>query len=142
MALSPAEPLQKAVYKALSEHEGVKAAFGTAPPRIYDEVPTAPAFPYIYIGDDQIIADNSCEAEFECFVNVHVYSRKPGRGKMEAKEIGARVTDALGGELTVAGFRHIHDDNDPPLDGERYFYEPDQKTAHGVLTFKILIGQA
>lgn len=141
MTKAPGEPLQKAVFSALLASADVVTAFGAAPPRVYDEVPDQ-RFPYIVIGDDQILDDGHCEAAFEAICTIHVFSRKPGEGKTEAKDIGDAVVSALNVQLSIGGFVCVHDDADPPFQSAQYFYEPDGKTAHGVLVFRYLIDQA
>lgn len=129
----PALPLQKAVFDALAGAAGVKARCGD-PARVYDWPPMTPRFPYITIGEDQIIDDGTtCGEGFECFVTVHVWSRE--KGKPEAKAIGAAVRAALNVALPVAGFTVVEFEQRDA----RYLRDPDGVTEHGVLVFRYLI---
>lgn len=128
--------IQKAVYATLAANAGVKALIGD-PARVYDRVPDNFAFPYVTIGDDQIIDDsNSCADAFEVFCSVHVWSRAVGR--IEAKTIGAAVREALDSQLSITGFTVAEWRAQPA----RYFVEPDGLTTHGVLVFRYLIDAA
>jgi hypothetical protein len=140
----PALPLQAAIFAALRASAALKTICGD-PVRVYDTVPPAavgatprePTFPYLTIGDDQILDDStSCEEAFECFVTVHGWSR--ARGKPELKRAMAAVRDALNVTLTVDGFVVVvaeHRDT-------RYSRDPDGITEHAVASFRYLIDPA
>lgn len=136
----PAAQLQRAVFAALTADAAVVAAMnGTA--RIYDRVPpaadgakNAPTFPYVTIGEDQIVDDgNSCGDAWEAFATVHIWSRDVG--KAAPKILAAAIRGALDAPLTLTGFTIIvHEFADA-----RFIREPDGVTEHGVLTFRYLI---
>lgn len=147
MTRGPAEALQKAIFAALIADTNVVAAFGDKPPQVFDEVPASdrngPRFPYIVIGEDQVLDDSDCGAAFECFSTIHVYSRNRGSGKLEAKAIGDAISAAIGDAsgLGVTGFVPVTSEFEPAFQDSRYFYETDGLTAHGVLLFRILLDQ-
>lgn len=145
MAKAIADALQRAVVATLKADARVLVALGG--PRIYDRPPNShvvagrhidgPPFPYVTIGDDDIIDDsNTCERAYEAYVTVHVWSREVGR--REAKRIGDAVARALNSELTLSGFVCIHHE----FRSARYFPDPDGLTTHGVLTARYLIDPA
>lgn len=142
MISGPAVVLQHAIYRALHNSIDVSNAFGGGP-RIYDEVPSSPVFPYVVIGDDQVLDDSHCETAFEVHSTIHVFSRKPGAGITEAKTIGDALIATLGdGEIDVDGFISRTSDIESALTNTSYFYEPDRLTAHGVLVFRFLLDQS
>lgn len=151
MAGFPAEAIQRAVYKLLSEDAGVLALVPPpnerAPPRIYDEVPPGVVFPYIVLGDDQLIDDSACGAAWEVVSTIHVFSRPSDasvKGKRQAKQIADAVVAALGpATLDLNGFVHqTSADFETNFRDGRVFYEPDRLTAHAVIVFGFLIDQA
>lgn len=141
MIASPAGAVQRAIFAVLSNSTEVIAAFGGAGPRIYDQVPTSPNFPYVVIGDDQVSDDSHAETAFEVHATVHVFARD--KGVTQAKEIGDAIFAALGsGDITLVGFVSKTAEIESALTNSTYFYEPDRLTAHGVLVFRYLLDQA
>lgn len=107
---------------------------------VRDLVPDDVSFPYIELGDGQIVPDpaDGFERSVTAYLTLHVYSRKPGRP--EARLICGAIVDTLaaasldlGADLTLVQLTH---------EGTRYLVEPDGKTNHGVLTFHALIDPA
>lgn len=126
--------LQKAVYAALAGNSPAIAGG-----RVYDQVPRDPTFPYVTIGDEQLIDDsNSCSDAVEAYADVHIWSRPAGGSKLEAKDLAADVIERLATQITVIGFAN----NLGLLETQRAFRDPDGKTEHVVLTFKYLIAEA
>lgn len=132
----PGDAIQKAIYSSLTGHAPLVAALGAA--RVYDRVPDAPVFPYITIGDEQIIDDgNSCDTHrFDVFFDVHVWTRNVGQP--QSKTIAATVYEAILAGLTIAGWRVVI----LSFETERHFRDSDGLGSHGVLTFKINIETA
>lgn len=120
--------LQKAIYAALVAGPGVAGG------RIYDRVPEKPVFPYVTIGDDQVLDDgNTCEDGWEVASNVHVWSRPAEGSKVEVKDLAAAIVPRLAvTTLDVSGFRLIA----AQLETSRVFRDPDGITEHAVLTFR------
>lgn len=138
--------LQRAVFAALRGSSDLQTL---CEGRVFDAVPQPYAeeteaqylkrirFPYITIGDDQIIDDgNSCAPAWECFVNVHVWSREVGRP--QAKAVGAAVMEALDVALTIDGFVV----KDHQFRDAQYPRDTDGVTTHGILQFRYLIDEA
>lgn len=124
--------LQQAIYAAL-------VAGSIAGGRIYDRVPASAAFPYVTIGDEQVIDDGSaCMDEWEVISDVHVWSRPAIGSKLEAKALIAQIVPLLATTLTVAGFRTVVGD----LQSSRIFRDPDGLTEHGALSFRYMIDPA
>lgn len=141
----PAAPLQKAIFSTLRDDATVIAALnGEA--RIYDRVPplastaaakNGAAFPYVTVGDDQIVDDSTtCGEAYELFATVHIWSRDVG--KVASKLLASAIRAALDAPLVIEGFDVIvHEFSDA-----RFFREPDGLTEHGVLTFRYLVDPA
>lgn len=134
----PSFEMQKAVYAALSGSSALLALLG-GQTRIYDKVVANPVYPFLRIGDDQSIDDaNSCGDAWEVVTTIHVFSRAAAP-RTEVKQIGNQVVAALlpngpsptGFICTEAQFRDF-----------RTFFEADQATAHGVMTFRFLVDPA
>lgn len=138
----PAAPLQRAIFQTLRDDAAVIAALnGEA--RIYDRVPpqasptgakSGATFPYVTIGDDQIVDDSTdCGEAYELFATVHVWSRDVG--KAAPKILAAAIRAALDAEIAIEGFVVVvHEFQDA-----RFFREPDGLTEHGVLSFRYLV---
>ncbi|MEF2550001.1 DUF3168 domain-containing protein [Aurantimonas sp. A2-1-M11] len=119
--------IQGAVYAALT-------AADVAGDRVYDRPPASPVFPYVVIGDEQVIdTSGTCGEAFDVFVDVHVWSR--ASSSAEAKTIGAQVAGTLATELTIADFRVVIG----ALETARYLKDPDGITTHGVITFRYAV---
>lgn len=135
MAVDPGDALQRAVVRTLTQDQALTAAF-EAPPRVYDRVPSKYVLPYITLGDIQILDDSHCEAAWEAFVTVHVWSDKVG--KPEAQRLGALIGAALSAEIAIDDFVCVLAE----FREKRVFSEPDGLTVHGVVTTRYLIDQA
>jgi hypothetical protein len=129
------EQLQGAIYTALHEAQVCGG-------RIYDGVPEKPAFPYITIGDSQVIDDGGgdpqCTGGWEIFEDIHIWSRHPERSKRELKQISAQVASVLLDVATVEDFRVVV----RQVQAFRAFRDPDGITEHGVLTMRFLLDPA
>lgn len=120
--------VQRAVYLALV---GAQVADG----RIYDRPPEEPKFPYITIGDDQVIDDgNTCGAGWEIYADIHIWSRPREGSKAEAKELGKRVCVAILAIEKIEGQDLIS----VSVDTSRTERDADGKTEHSLITFRFL----
>lgn len=129
----PAHALQAGVVAALKAHAPLTALVGA---RIYDRIPAGPVFPYLTIGEDQILDDGTtCDEAWECFVTVHGWSRTVG--KVELKLVMAAAMAALG---TVEASGFIVTERQPRE--VRYLRDPDGLTEHAVATYRYLIDPA
>jgi hypothetical protein len=119
------------------------AALDGAPPlaggRIYDRVPADPTFPYITIGDEQVVDDgNSCEDGWEVFADIHIWSRPATGSKVEVKDLVAAVVARLNTPLSVADLIVVIAE----LQNARTMRDPDGITEHAVLTFRYVLQPA
>lgn len=130
----PGLEIQKALVTALKATGGV----GTGD-RVYDRVPAVPVFPYIRVGDDQVIGDDldGCEDLSEVFCRIHVWSRAVG--KPEAKTIAGAVRTRLkSAALTLTGFTV----DLAEFVQAQHLDDPDGLTTHSVVEFRFLITHA
>lgn len=121
----PSYAIQKAIVAAL--RVGVISD-------VYDIPPQRDPFPRITIGEGQVLGNFAdCYSGSECFIQIDVWSRKPGFG--EAKTLANQV-------------RGILDDKTLALDGHTMEFmrfessqilrDPDGLTSHIAMTFRIL----
>lgn len=124
----PSDALQAALVTAL---KAAQIAAG----RIYDTVPTNPVFPYVQIGDDQVIGDDVECAEISAITTrIHVWSR--AIGFPECKEICGAVRSALRATpLVLAGFTVA----ETRFEQTQYLRDPDGLTRHGVIEFTVTV---
>lgn len=133
----PSLSLQGALVATLKADPAVNALLAG---RIYDRVPTPPTFPYVTLGDDQIIGDGAdcLNGSVEIFAILHVFSRAVG--KPEAKRISGAIVAAVNGTAL-----NLHPDyvlNLIQHDSTRHLDDPDGLTSHSVVTFHALIDEA
>lgn len=106
--------------------------------RVYDRPPQSVTFPYVHVGEVQVIDDEAEGIESaEVFVTLHSWSRQDSYGgKPEAMAIQAAVRAALhSADLALVGGSLIeirHRDS-------RAFVEGDGVTVHGVCTYRALV---
>lgn len=136
MTTEPSLELQGAIVTALKANAAVDALIGD---RIYDEPPAAPTFPYVTVGDDQVLqAHAHCiEGSTEIFSTLHAWSRSGG--KVQAKKIAGAVVVALNfAELTLNnGYRLVLLEHD----STQYLIDPDGLTAHAVIVFHAFVDE-
>ena len=133
---SPAGPFKAAQETALRASAGLMSAMGLGTARIYTEAPPNAVMPYVVIGEDQILLDQSsdCADEAEIISTVHVWSRVSPLDKgVQARAMGSAIIDD-GLALTIAGWDVVESD----LQSETYVTDPDQST-HGVLVLRYLL---
>lgn len=127
MKYDPSLELQKGIVDVLVP--------AIAPYKVYDNVPGTAQFPYVTIGQDQLLDNRAeCIDAVEAFANIHIWSRKPG--KVEVKEITKKVILALYTEISLQnGFKVV----DVSVDGLTHLSDPDGMTSHSVVTMRYLI---
>ena len=137
----PSLALQAAIVATLKADGALALLIGE---RVYDRVPppvalaTAPTFPYVTVGDDQVSgAHAEClEGSTEVFATLHAWSRAVGKG--EAKRIAGAVVRALNyADLTLENYRLVLIEHD----STRHLDDPDGLTSHSVVTFHALIDE-
>lgn len=99
--------------------------------RVYDEVPVGADFPYVTLGDCQVLPDKAeCIDGVEVYPQVDVWSREIGYG--ETKRIAKRILELLDDvPLTVAGFDAVVFE----IQSVNYLRDPDGLTRHAAMTF-------
>lgn len=127
----PGLELQGAIVAALKAAEVCSA-------RVYDRVPAAVQFPYVTIGEVQVIDDEAeCIEAVEVFVTIHTWSRAVG--KPEASAINAQIRAALhNANLPLSTWRLL----EIRQRDARTFTDGDGITTHGISVFRALIDPA
>lgn len=138
----PALALQTAVELALRASAALAAAMGGTV-RLYPLAPPDNApFPYVVIGEDQILDDETaCLASSEAYTTVHCWARDVdavSASRAQAKAMAGAVRAALNTALTLEGFSVV----DHRFEEARHLTDPDRRTAHAVVTHRFLIDPA
>ncbi len=128
----PSLPLQSSLIAVLRANAPVAALVGA---RVYDSVPPTPTFPYVALGDVQVIPDKAdCIDGVEVFAQIDGWSRAVGYP--EVKRIGAAIVAALDDQpVTVTGYDVVVFE----IENIQYLRDPDGLTRHGALTFRALL---
>jgi hypothetical protein len=124
--------LQQAVFSRLKADPMLNSLVAG---RVYDQPPTAPAYPYVSIGPDTVTpARADCYDGSDVTFQVDAWSRAVGFP--EVKRIGAAVRAALTAvpEWTLSTHRVV----DVALVDARTFRDPDGLTSHTALNFRAL----
>jgi len=122
--------VQKAIYDALMADPAVAGG------NIFDSVPDSNPFPRLTIGDEQVVGDgNSCGDGWEVFVDLHVWSRKPGFP--EAKGLAATAVERVTAISSIVGFSLLMVE----LQDQRSMRDPDGLSTHVVCSFRFVIDQ-
>jgi hypothetical protein len=126
-SVDPSLALQGAIVNAL-------VAANVAGGRILDQPPIDAVYPYVTIGEGQVLADLAdCYDGSECFLDIHVWSRAVGYP--ETKRIADQVRGVLhDADLVLDGHSlellHFQD--------ARTLRDPDGLTSHVAMTFRAL----
>lgn len=131
----PSYAIQAAVYAKLAASTDLQALIGN-PVRVYDKVVAAPTYPFVRIGDDQMVGNgNGCFDAWDGYVTVHIFSQHTQAPRPEVKAIMREVARAIGDNdslIAPAGFIVT----EVQLEQSRtYFEDKDGVTCHGVMTF-------
>jgi hypothetical protein len=125
--------VQKAVFAALTVTPALAGG------RVYDQVPEGAIFPYLSIGDEQVIDDSTtCQDGWEVYPDVHCWSRPETGSKVEVKTLAASVVARVTSISTVSGFSLVSITHETT----RVFRDPDGLTEHAVCSFRALIDPA
>lgn len=124
----PSLELQAALVAALKANGALPLVVGG---RVYDQAPTTPTFPYITLGDCQVLPDKAeCIDGVEVYPQIDIWSRAVGYP--ETKTIASAVLAALDDQdLTVAGFNVVVFQ----VQSVNYLRDPDGLTRHAAITF-------
>ena len=128
----PSLELLAAIVGKLKNDSGVQAIVAD---RVYTEVPSNPTFPYISIGDNQVLPDKAdCIDGTEIFWQLDGWSRS--HTGPEDKQISKAVVAAVDDQaLTVSGYSAIVVE----LNRVDYLRDPDGITRHVAINFRFLI---
>lgn len=128
----PSLELQAAIVGILKSNSGVQAVVGQ---RVYDEVPNNPTFPYISLGDNQVLPDKAdCIDGTEIFWQIDGWARDPTFPV--TKRISKAVVAALDDQaVTVDGYSVVVCE----LNTTNYLRDPDGITRHVAISFRFLI---
>ena len=99
--------------------------------RIYDQAPPVPTFPYVTLGDCQVLPDkSSCIDGVEVYPQIDVWSRAVGypEAKTIAKEILAALDEV---DFEVSGYNLVLFQ----VQDVQYMRDPDGLTRHAAITF-------
>jgi hypothetical protein len=128
----PALPMLAAAVAALKAEPSLAAIISD---RVFDRPPQRVIFPYIQIGNIQVIADDAeCIDGFEVYIDVHGWSRT--YGTPETRRICSAVHTALheaAMSITPFSLVEIRHESTRVLD------DPDGETSHGIVTFRALV---
>lgn len=129
----PSLELQGAIVAAL---KGSSPAIADG--RIYDAVPTNATFPYVSLGQCQVLPDkSSCIDGTEVYPQIDVWSRSVGYG--ETKTISKLILAALDDQpMTLSGFNVVVFE----VQSVQYLPDPDGLTRHAAITFHGIITPA
>lgn len=132
----PEWELQQDIYGILNADATIKTTLSAS---VYNEVPEAPSFPYLVIGQS---TDNplyhKSGALPEVVETIHIYSTY--RGDKQVKQLADAASQALtGGSYSLTGFtvRMASFDNFITLPVE--YFDADRSVRHGVLYMRYLI---
>ena len=130
--IAAAIEVSKAIHALLSDHMGVQAVLGT-PPRLYDQPPEDPVFPYLTYGpmrSEDISADGAVMSAHT--LTLHIWSRYGGRAQV--MEVLAAVTGALqSGALSLPNINLAR----AQVSYTDIFRAPDGLTLHGLIRFSL-----
>ena len=131
----PSLELQACITRTLKNNSGVQAVVGQ---RVYDEVPSNPTFPYISLGDNQVLPDKAdCIDGTEVFWQIDGWARDPTYPM--TKSISKAVVAALDDQtLTISGYTAVVAE----INRIDYLHDPDGITRHVAINFRFLIQAA
>ena len=105
---TPYNALQAGIYARLTGYSALTTALGGA--KIYDHVPQNTTFPYVMIGDDTAIEDDTKSHEgWEVTMTLHAWDYAAA-GRKSVKAILGHLYDALHRQeasVTVTGFQMV-----------------------------------
>lgn len=130
--MTSAIEVSKAIHALLSAEPAVQAVLGT-PPRLYDNPPEDPIFPYLTYGpmrSEDISGDGAVINAHS--LTLHIWSRYGGRAQV--MEVLAAVTGALqNGGLVLQGVTLVR----AQVSYTDIFRAPDGQTLHGLIRFSL-----
>lgn len=139
----PALALQSAIETTLRASAALKTAMGLATVRLYTmSAPNNAPFPYVVIGEDQIIDDSTeCLESSEVITTVHAWSRVDSdvaASRTQAKAMAAAIRPAMKALSGVTGFVVTLAD----FETTRNLTDPDGLTGHAIVSHRFLLDPA
>lgn len=131
----PSLDVQGAIFAALKSTGALPAVVGG---RVYDAAPATAVFPYITLGDGQVLPDKAgCIDGVEMFLQIDAWSRATGYPEVKgiAKAIIAKLDDQ---PMDITGYQVVVFEHQET----RYLRDPDGLTRHAAITFRSLINPA
>lgn len=129
----PGPAFHAAQEAALRASAPLQAAFGGSV-RVYSVVPTNQIFPFIRIGDDQIVDDSDeCQEGSEIISRVHVFTEPDPPQAQLVRRIASAVRDTLKADPVIVGHATVLSEF---LDTQ-HTSEP-SGVSHAVLSFRYL----
>lgn len=139
----PALAIQNAMETALRASAALKSAMGLATVRLYTaSAPAGAPFPYLVIGEDQIIDDSTeCAESSEVITTVHVWTRVDGNvsaSRTQAKSIAGAIRPIIKSLSGVTGFVVVLSE----FESTRHLTDPDGLTCHAIVEHRFLLDPA
>ncbi|WP_186383979.1 DUF3168 domain-containing protein [Methylobacterium dankookense] len=105
--------------------------------RVFDAVPAEAAFPYVSLGEDQVLPDGAdCYDGEDVRSTLYLWSRAVGYP--EIKRLAAAVEAAIDDDMAVPGYRIVS----IAVTDTRFLRDADGLTSRAVLTLQTLIEPA
>lgn len=103
---------------------------------VFDDVPAGTAMPYVVIGDDtQLPDDTKTSLGFDMTVTLHVWSDATD-GRREAKQLLGEIYDELhDADLTVTGFDAVY----CSFEFSETVPDIDDKITHGLARYRVVL---
>lgn len=132
-----AEPLHAAREAALLASTALAAAMGQVEAEVFTVVPTNAPLPYIVIGDDQLLGDDTeCADGAECFCTTHVFTKPNPPEGQTCRAITDLVRDILNAPLDVDGHEVVVWE----VESVQFLTDPGG-TTHGIVRHRYLISE-
>lgn len=106
--------------------------------RVYDAVPSSPTFPYVTIGDGQVLGDDTEDCGDGSEINLQIDAWSRAVGYPEVKQIAAAIRAALKNYPTLSGFQV----SVVEFLQTQFLRDPDGLTRHAAIQFRYLITHA
>lgn len=132
------QDVQVAIFKVLSQDPELETLLG-GPNKIFDHVPDNKAFPYITF-DPKDFTDRSSHTwrGFSAPVQIDVWYRAPGRGRLEVQKIQKRIDQLLHSQdICIEGWNIISS----RIQTTGIIKDEDNVTLHGYQIINLLIGE-
>lgn len=139
----PSIALQDAIEAALREDDGLRTVMGLQKVRLYSmSAPVGAPYPYVIIGEDQVIDDSTeCAESSEVVTTVHAWARVEddvNASRRQAKAMAGEIRRIVKSIAAVPGFDLVLVE----FEDTRHLTDPDGLTAHSVISHRFLLDPA